>query len=171
MPTTPDAHADCPAITFSTALGQFSVAGRADGAILATAFGGLDALAGRLPRGTRPVAGPAATRALSNAREEFTDYLAGRRTDFDLVLAPEGTAFQKRVWAALRAIPRGKTRTYGELAEELGSSARAVGRANATNPLCVIVPCHRVVGADGALTGFAFGVETKSRLLALEARA
>ena len=98
----------------------------------------------------------------------MVDYLAGKRADFDIPLAPSGTAFQQRVWEALREIPRGETRSYGALAKKLRSSARAVGRANATNPICVTVPCHRVIGMDGSLTGFAFGVETKRRLLALE---
>jgi methylated-DNA-[protein]-cysteine S-methyltransferase len=83
-------------------------------------------------------------------------------------MAPKGSAFQLRVWQALREIPVGETRSYGELAKGLGSSARAVGRANATNPICVIVPCHRVIGANGDLTGFAFGVEIKQWLLEIE---
>ena len=85
-------------------------------------------------------------------------------------LAPAGTAFQQRVWKALLRIPFGRTRSYGEIARELRSSARAVGRANSTNPVCLIVPCHRVIGADGSLTGFAFGEDLKRRLLEHEAR-
>ena len=85
-------------------------------------------------------------------------------------LAPAGTPFQHSVWTLLRRIPFGETRTYGELASEIGhpGAARAVGRANGANPICVIVPCHRVIGADGGLTGFAFGADLKRRLLALE---
>jgi methylated-DNA-[protein]-cysteine S-methyltransferase len=104
------------------------------------------------------------------ARNQVLAYFAGRRREFDLQLAPPGTPFQQRVWALLRAIPYGETRTYGQIATQLGNpaAARAVGRANATNPICVIVPCHRVIGASGALTGFAFGNDLKRRLLELE---
>lgn len=102
---------------------------------------------------------------------QVEEFFAGRRTAFDLPLAPEGTEFQQRVWAALREIPYGETVGYGELADRIGrpGAARAVGRANATNPIAVVVPCHRVVGADGRLTGYAGGVDRKARLLALEA--
>jgi methylated-DNA-[protein]-cysteine S-methyltransferase len=99
---------------------------------------------------------------------QLEQYFTGERTDFDLPLAPAGTPFEQRVWAALRAIPYGRTRTYGEIARELGSSARAVGRANGRNPISIIVPCHRVIGADGDLTGYAGGLETKRALLAHE---
>ena len=96
-------------------------------------------------------------------------YFAGERPGVaDVPLAPRGTAFQRRVWDALLAIPYGETRTYGELAAELGSSPRAVGAAVGRNPVSVIVPCHRVLGADGSLTGYAGGLELKRELLALE---
>lgn len=96
-------------------------------------------------------------------------YFAGRRPGVaGLPLAPRGTAFQRRVWDALLAIPYGETRTYGELAAELGSSPRAVGSAVGRNPISVIVPCHRVLGADGSLTGYAGGLDRKRALLALE---
>lgn len=85
-----------------------------------------------------------------------------------LPLAPRGTAFQRRVWDALLAIPYGETRTYGELAAELGSSPRAIGTAVGKNPISVIVPCHRVLGADGSLTGYAGGLDRKETLLELE---
>ncbi|MCB9736625.1 MAG: methylated-DNA--[protein]-cysteine S-methyltransferase [Deltaproteobacteria bacterium] len=102
-------------------------------------------------------------------REQLAAYFAGERATFDLgPLAPEGTAFQRRVWEALRAIPPGETRAYGELARALGlpaGAARAVGAANGRNPLSIIVPCHRVVGADGALTGYAGGLARKRWLL------
>ena len=102
--------------------------------------------------------------------EQLEDYFSGRRSQFDLVLAPRGTDFQHAVWAELRRIPPGETRTYGEIARALGrpGASRAVGRANATNPLPIVVPCHRVVGADGSLTGFAGGLGWKRRLLAIE---
>lgn len=103
-------------------------------------------------------------------RSQLTEYFAGERTVFDVPLRSEGTAFQQQVWGALRAIPYGQTRTYGELAAAIGAprAARAVGLANAHNPIAVIVPCHRVVGADGSLTGYAGGLERKQRLLDLE---
>ncbi|HET6550216.1 MAG TPA: methylated-DNA--[protein]-cysteine S-methyltransferase [Solirubrobacter sp.] len=96
---------------------------------------------------------------------QLDEYFAGTRTTFTLDLAPRGTQFEQRVWTKLREIPYGETRTYGELARELNSSARAVGRANGRNPLSIVVPCHRVIGADGALTGYAGGLETKRALL------
>ncbi len=108
----------------------------------------------------------------ADAVEQLADFFAGRRTGFDLPLAPRGTAFQQRVWTELARIPFGETVSYRALAERIGSPAavRAVGRANATNPLPVVVPCHRVIGADGSLTGYAGGVPAKEWLLALERR-
>lgn len=150
--------------TFPTPLGDFSVAVDATGAVVATAFGGRAALQRRC--GAGPLSVDNARTAA--ARTQLRAYLAGGRRTFDLQLAPAGTAFQKGVWEALRKIPYGETRSYGELARQLGSSARAVGRANATNPICLIVPCHRVIGADGTMTGYAFGEKIKRRLLALE---
>jgi methylated-DNA-[protein]-cysteine S-methyltransferase len=99
-------------------------------------------------------------------------YFAGERTAFDVPLAPRGTPFQKRVWAALQEIPFGQTRSYAELAQAVGmpGAARAVGSANARNPLSIVVPCHRVVATSGALTGYAGGVERKQWLLAHERR-
>ena len=95
-------------------------------------------------------------------------YFAGEAPDFTPPLALHGTPFQKRVWAALMEIPRGQTATYGELAERLSSSARAVGGAVGKNPVSLIVPCHRVLGAGGRLTGYAAGLDKKRALLALE---
>jgi len=107
---------------------------------------------------------------LAPARAELTEYFAGERTAFDLTLRPAGGAFQRRVWDALREIPYGETTSYGELARRLGApgSARAVGAANGANPLAIVVPCHRVIGASGALTGYAGGLECKRALLDLE---
>lgn len=104
-------------------------------------------------------------------RQQLDEYFAGRRTQFDLPLAADGTEFQKRVWAALRTIPTGETRTYGQIATQIGNSsaARAVGMANGLNPISIVVPCHRVVGSDGKLTGFGGGIERKRFLLELEA--
>ena len=97
-------------------------------------------------------------------------FFTGERRTFDLDLAPSGTPFQLRVWEELRRIPAGETTTYGELAARIGrpAAARAVGAAVGRNPISVIVPCHRVVGSDGSLTGFAGGLERKRALLALE---
>jgi len=98
-------------------------------------------------------------------------FVAGAARSIDADVAPEGTPFQHRVWAALRAIPYGETRAYGEQTAAVGSpgAARAVGRASGANPIALAIPCHRVMGADGALTGFAAGVRIKARLLANEA--
>jgi methylated-DNA-[protein]-cysteine S-methyltransferase len=108
---------------------------------------------------------------LTEARRQLEAYFAGELREFDLPLAPEGTDFQLRVWEQLRAIPYGETISYGELARRVGDpgAARAVGLANGRNPLPVIVPCHRVIGADGSLTGFGGGLDRKRRLLELEA--
>lgn len=104
------------------------------------------------------------------AREQLAAYFAGERQEFDLPLSPIGTPFQQQVWAALRAIPYGETRSYREIAEQLGrpTASRAVGAANGRNPISVIVPCHRVVGSSGVLTGYAWGLERKRALLDLE---
>ncbi|MFT3782201.1 MAG: methylated-DNA--[protein]-cysteine S-methyltransferase [Nibricoccus sp.] len=150
--------------TFETDFGDFSVAVSENGAVLATAFGEREALSARFRPG-RLIVDEQRTR---DAREQITEYLAAKRTSFDLPIAPAGTPFQNRVWTELRKIPRGETRSYGQLAKILESSPRAIGRANATNPICLIVPCHRVIGADGSLTGFAFGAEIKRRLLEQE---
>ena len=110
---------------------------------------------------------------LAEAERQLAEYFAGRRTRFELPLEPHGTEFQKKVWRSLRRIPFGTTKSYVEVARAIGSprACRAVGAANSKNPLSIVVPCHRVVGANGALTGFGGGVENKAKLLALEARA
>lgn len=104
---------------------------------------------------------------LRQAAQELTEYFAGTRTDFDVPLDPRGTAFQLAAWAALRTIPYGETVSYGEQAKRLGDvgKARAVGAANGRNPLPIIVPCHRVIGSNGHLTGFGGGIESKAWLL------
>jgi methylated-DNA-[protein]-cysteine S-methyltransferase len=109
---------------------------------------------------------------LAAAEEQLDEYFAGTRCEFDLPLDPEGTDFQLAAWAALRAIPYGETLTYGEQARRLGdpNKARAVGAANGKNPISIIVPCHRVVGADGSLTGFGGGLPAKAWLLDHELR-
>ncbi|MBX3724945.1 MAG: methylated-DNA--[protein]-cysteine S-methyltransferase [Xanthomonadales bacterium] len=119
-------------------------------------------------------AGPGARLArstlLDQARTQLEAYFAGTLRRFDLPLVPRGTDFQRRVWLALAAIPWGETRNYGELATAIGrpGAARAVGGANGRNPLPIVLPCHRVIGADGSLTGFGGGLPIKRRLLVLE---
>ncbi|MEA2457564.1 MAG: methylated-DNA-[protein]-cysteine S-methyltransferase [Thermoleophilaceae bacterium] len=104
---------------------------------------------------------------------QLEEYFAGERTAFDVSLEFAGTAFERRVWHEVRAIPYGQTVTYAEIARRVGSpsACRAVGRANGRNPIAVIVPCHRVIGSDGSLTGYAGGIEMKRALLDLERRA
>jgi len=106
------------------------------------------------------------------AVRQLEAYFAGELTEFDLKLAPEGTAFQRKVWRALRKIPYGETVSYGALAKaiERPRASRAVGAANGANPLPIVVPCHRVIGSTGKLTGFGGGIETKAALLELERR-
>ena len=110
------------------------------------------------------------TELLREARRQLTDYFAGRRQSFDLPLRPAGSVFQRRVYAAMSAIPFGETRSYGAIAQETGSIARAVGGACGSNPIPVIIPCHRVVASGGRLGGFSApgGRDSKRRLLALE---
>lgn len=96
---------------------------------------------------------------------QLDEYFAGERTEFDLPLSEHGTPFELAVWSKLRAIPHGQTRSYGDIAAELGSVARAVGRANGRNQISIVVPCHRVIGADGSLTGYAGGLDAKRALL------
>lgn len=118
------------------------------------------------PSGTR-VADP----LLDRVEAQLTEYFAGERTAFDLPLANEGSEFQKKVWSELQRIPFGETASYGDIARRLGYEpgiSRAVGAANGANPIPVVVPCHRVIGADGSLTGYAGGIERKRTLLALE---
>lgn len=107
---------------------------------------------------------------LARTVRQLEEYFDGERREFDLPLAPEGTPFQLETWRALREIPYGTTISYGELARRLGKprAVRAVGAANGRNPLSIIVPCHRVIGADGTLTGYGGGLEVKRRLLELE---
>ncbi len=116
-------------------------------------------------------ASPVARRTLDDAAAQLDEYFAGARKSFDVELAMEGSAFQRQVWAHLLLIPFGTTVSYGQLAARLGrtGAARAVGHANARNPIAVIVPCHRVIGASGALTGYGGGLRAKRHLLDLEA--
>ena len=142
------------AFTVETEMGPMHGEVDAQGALTRLAFG-------PGPGGDAPAA----------LRTQLVEYFAGRRDSFDIALAPGGTPFQHEVWRALREIPYGTTMSYRELADRVGrpKASRAVGRANATNPIAIIVPCHRVIGSDGALTGYAYGVERKRELLAIEA--
>lgn len=110
------------------------------------------------------------TPLLARGRGELLEYLVGKRRTFDLPLKPQGTPFQQKVWSALADIPYGQTITYGELARRVGcpKGSRAVGQANHRNPLPILLPCHRVVGAGGTLTGYGGGLELKQWLLRLE---
>ena len=129
-----------------------------DGALVRIDFGPL----AEIPLGNRSV--------LSAAKEQLSLYFAEKLQRFDLPLAPRGTAFQKQVWHALTEIPYGTTETYGQLAARIGKpkAARAVGQANNRNPLPIVIPCHRVIGADGTLTGYSDGMEIKRILLRIE---
>jgi len=110
------------------------------------------------------------TSLLKEAIKQLNEYLEGKRSSFDLPLEPKGTEFQKKVWNALKEIPFGETRSYGEIAKIIGNekASRAVGMANNKNPIAIMVPCHRVIGANGKLVGYAGGLDLKEKLLELE---
>ena len=112
-----------------------------------------------------------ASTAFQDVVDQLDAYFAGELTDFELELDLQGTEFQRRVWQALLTIPFGETRSYGDIAQQIGApgAARAVGLANGHNPIAIIVPCHRVIGASGSLTGYGGGLDRKRSLLALEA--
>lgn len=114
----------------------------------------------------------ASSKLLAHCATQLAEYFAGQRAVFTVSLADAGTAFQRSVWQAIRGIPYGETRSYRDIARDIGkpTAARAVGAASGGNPLPIVVPCHRVVGSDGSLTGFAGGLEAKAVLLALEKR-
>jgi methylated-DNA-[protein]-cysteine S-methyltransferase len=170
----PDAFHDLYYDTVDSPLGPLFVGGSAAG-VQHLAFltgGGAQAESGALrdreagPPGERDAA------AASLVVAQLGEYFAGERERFDLPLAASGTEFQRRVWEALRRVPYGRTASYGEIARAIGrpSAARAVGAASRSNPLAIVVPCHRIVGADGALTGYGGGLERKAWLLEQEAR-
>ena len=151
-------------IRYSSPLGMLTVAAE-NGALTALVIEGQKYadrhLAGEGREGETPV--------LRRARCWLDDYFAGKNPDASaLPLSPKGTAFQRAVWQELRKIPYGETESYGAVAARLGSSARAVGSAVGRNPLSIIIPCHRVLAADGGLTGYAGGLENKKKLLRLE---
>jgi methylated-DNA-[protein]-cysteine S-methyltransferase len=149
--------------TFPTPLGTLTAIG--DG----TTLQGLYMQMGRPPR--LPAGAQASADCFEAVRLQLAEYFAGERTVFDLPVALAGTRMQLRVWRALQEIPYGETTTYGELARQIGfpSAPRAIGAINGQNPICVIIPCHRVIGADGSLTGYGGGLERKRLLLDLEA--
>lgn len=111
-----------------------------------------------------------ATELTDRAFAQLTEYFAGTRTDFDLPLCPKGTEFQQKIWRALQTVPYGETRTYGEIAAQTGNpkASRAVGMANHHNPIAIVIPCHRIIGKNGTLTGYAGGLDIKQTLLHLE---
>ena len=121
---------------------------------------------GRLSRQGQEVLSP----VLEETARQLSEYFSGKRREFSLPLSPKGTEFQLRVWRALETIPYGETRSYGDMARLIGSpkACRAVGMANHRNPISIIVPCHRVVGANGSLTGYGGGLDAKRFLLDLE---
>jgi methylated-DNA-[protein]-cysteine S-methyltransferase len=138
-----------------------------DGSIVAIEFSPFRPPVDGRPLGARKDDEP----VLAEAARQLTAYFDGTLTDFDLPLAPVGTEFQHRVWAQLSRIPHGETASYGEIAGRLGmtnAASRAVGLANGRNPIPIVVPCHRVIGANGTLTGYAGGLERKQQLLELE---
>lgn len=145
--------------TFETRFGPISVAVDDDGAVVQVDFGP------KVPEGS--VHDPLKTR---QAKRQIQEWCDGERKEFELELAPEGTEFQRLVWAEIARIPYSQTRTYGQIAAAVGNkdAARAVGAASGANPIPLIVPCHRVIAADGGLGGFAYGTGVKSRLLAFE---
>lgn len=152
--------------TLDSPIGELRVVER-DGALTAIDFSPFrDAVGGR-PLGARDDDHPVLVEAVRQLRA----YFAGELTDFDLPLAPVGSDFQQRVWAELQRIGYGRTASYGEVARRLGhtgAASRAVGTANGRNPIPVVIPCHRVIGADGTLTGYAGGMARKQTLLELE---
>lgn len=147
-----------PQLSLMTPLGDITLS-EEDGAIVALDWG----------RGRDQVPTP----LLREARDQLHDYFDARRLTFQLPLAPHGTPYQRRVWAALARIPAGQTRSYADIAREIASAPRAVGQANGRNPIPILIPCHRVVAADGSLGGYSGegGPDTKRFLLDHEARA
>ncbi len=152
--------------------GDLQIVTDGDGALWRLTFA-----SGRRPIDLQPTAGLGGevtvdSRQTRHVCQQLRDYFAGRRRSFDLELKAVGSPFQRQVWRRLQRIPCGETRSYAELANDLGrpSAARAVGRANALNPIAIVVPCHRLVGSNGSLTGFAGGLDFKAGLLALEKR-
>ncbi len=144
-------------------MGKFAVAVNDEGALAGAGFGGKEAL----PRHADLARDVEKT---AKARQQIQEYLDGKRQTFTLKLAPTGTSFQQTVWSLLTEIPFGKTRSYKDIAVDTGNvrGARAVGGAVGSNPICLVIPCHRVIATGGGLGGFAFGLKVKKQLLELE---
>ena len=155
----------------ATALGPVQAAFNAQGEVLYLGFSGHEFRAPLLAKLARmgPVDRPG-SEVVRRLQEQLEAYAVGRRRTFDIPFCLHGSPFELRVWAALQLIPFGQTRSYDQLATELGDAnlSRAVGRANGANPVSILIPCHRVIGANGALTGYAGGLAMKERLLRLE---
>lgn len=145
---------------YQTAIGAVTLI-EEDGAITELLFGDCPA-----PTGAVSEESP----LLREAASQLTEYLGGERREFQLPLNPKGTDFQRLVWAALRTIPYGEARSYGEIARQIGrpKASRAVGMANHRNPIAIFIPCHRVIGSDGKLVGYGGGLDIKEQLLKLE---
>jgi|SRR5688572_4203794 len=160
-------------LTVDSPVGQLVIEADAEG-VRAVGFGPVKASSSSgEARDSRDVEVPSAARAIAQrAASELADYFRGERREFTVPIAPIGTRFQARVWRALRRIPYGETRSYGEIARAIGHrrAARAIGAANHVNPIAVIVPCHRVIGADRALVGYGGGLDKKEWLLRHEAQ-
>jgi methylated-DNA-[protein]-cysteine S-methyltransferase len=158
--------------TISSPIGDLTLHVDDDGALTRIGFGGGEADGGA-DAADAPAPNPRAAAGADAWAAQLREYFAGERTAFDLPLSAHGNAFEQLVWAELARIPYGETASYGEIARRIGhpGAARAVGRANARNPIAVVVPCHRVIGSNGSLTGYAGGLESKRALLALEAAA
>lgn len=154
-----------------TGIGAVQAAFDQDGAVLYLGFAEHEHRAALLARvaDLDPVAVPPVA-AVTGLRNQLDAFAEGRIRDFDVPFRLHGSAFERRVWEELQRIPFGETRSYGQLAEALGDRnlSRAVGRANGANPVSILMPCHRVIGASGALTGYAGGLEMKARLLRIE---
>lgn len=135
-----------------------------------TLVSGADGLRSIVFGGQAPDGAELDARAHASVVSQLNEYFRGQRRAFDIPLAPHGTPFRRSVWRQLLRIPFGETRTYGDIARAMGNpgAARAVGMANHDNPIPIVIPCHRVVGADGSLTGYAGGLDVKARLLAME---
>jgi len=154
-----------------TSLGPVQAAFDAQGSVIYLGFADHEFREALLVKVARlgPVAGPEPG-TLARLRDQLDAYAAGERTAFEVPFRLHGSPFEQRVWAALQRIPFGETRSYGQLAAALGDPnlSRTVGRANGANPVSILVPCHRVIGANGSLTGYAGGLGMKERLLRLE---
>lgn len=148
-------------MTIDTPVGPILIEGDESGVSLIEIGTSESATTGAQPEGSTPVA---------RAARQLQAYFAGERCDFSVPLSPKGTEFQRRVWHELERIPYGRTISYGELAKRVGNpnASRAVGAANGANPLPIVVPCHRVIGANGTLTGFGAGIDVKAKLLEIE---